>query len=53
MYDIPHRLLVKSVIIVREEDAKKVIDFLNDKAKVYVRKVILEKEDTAIFKQGE
>jgi len=51
--DISHRVLIRAVIIVREEDAKELIDFLSDKAEVYVRKVILEEEDNAIFEQKE
>ena len=51
--DISHRVLIRAVIIVREEDAKELIEFLSDKAEVYVRKVILEEEDNVIFEQKE
>ena len=51
--DIYHRVLIRAVIIVREDDAKKLIEFLSDKAEVYVRKVILEGEDRTIFEQKE
>ncbi len=51
--DIPHRVLIRAVIIVREEDAKELIGFLSDKAVVYAREVVLDKEDRTLFEQKE
>ena len=44
--DIPHQRLIRQVIIVRTEDSDKVVRFLKEnKAKIYVRVVILTKDD--------
>jgi len=51
--DLPHKMLIRAVIIVKSDDAKELIDFLSDKAEVHVRKVVLEEEDKAIFEQKE
>ena len=44
--DIPHRRIIRQVIIVRNSDVKKVVDFLNEyHAEIHLRKVELTKED--------
>ena len=44
--DIPHVKLIRSVIIVAEEDAEKVIDFLKEyNAEIHVREVVLTPRD--------
>jgi len=48
---IPHRMLVRAVVIVRKRDAKKLIDFLSNKAEVHARKVVLTGEDWIILQK--
>ena len=44
--DIPHRRFIRQVVIIRTEDAEKVIDFLSEyNARVYTRIVELTRED--------
>ena len=46
MEDIPHVKLIRGVILVLEDDAEKVIDFLKDfKAEYHVRKAVLTQKD--------
>jgi len=48
--DIPHVKLVRSVFIVRKEDSKKVVDFLEKNgATVHVRDVILTPGDKKVL----
>ena len=48
--DIPHRKLLRGVIIVRTEDLKEVLEFLEKyDALVYYREIILLKEDEEIL----
>ena len=44
--EIPHIKLARAVIIVRNEDKEKLLEFLKGKVDVSMRKVTLEKEDT-------
>ncbi len=43
--NIPHIKLMRGVIIVREQDKKKIIDFLKGKAEVITRQVVLTAAD--------
>lgn len=44
--DIPHVKLLREVIIVAEEDAEKVLDFLREyKAEIHVRRIVLTSGD--------
>ncbi len=50
MSDIPHVKLVRSVFIVRKEDCRKVVDFLEKNgATVYVRDVIITPDDRKVL----
>lgn len=50
---IPHRKLIRGVLIFREEDAKKAISFLKSyNAEVHVRKAELTKDDEKILGQN-
>ena len=48
---IPHKVLIRAVIIVKDKDAKELIDFLKDKAEINLRKVVLEEEDRVLLEQ--
>ena len=49
--NIPHLKPVKSVLIVRQQDCQKVLDFLKSyNAEIFVRDVLLTKEDEVILR---
>jgi hypothetical protein len=52
--DIPHIKLIRGVVIVSNDNAEKVIEFLKEfNAEYYVRDVILLPEDEDSFKLGQ
>jgi len=52
--DVPHVKLIRSVIIVRNEDCDRIVEFLRkNNATVFMKKVILSKEDQDKLKINE
>lgn len=50
--DIPHRKLIRGVIVFKKDDAKKAISFLKSyNAEMHIRKAELTKDDEKILRQ--
>ncbi|MGQ9722441.1 MAG: hypothetical protein ACUVXA_14090 [Candidatus Jordarchaeum sp.] len=50
--EVPHVKLIRSVIIVAEDDAKRVVDFLKEyNAEIHVREVVLTPSDEQTLKK--
>ena len=48
--EIPHRKLIRGVIVIRPQDEKKVKEFLkNFSAEIYIREIRLTEDDKAIL----
>lgn len=50
---IPYLTPIRGVLIIKNEDCKRVLDFLKDKVDLYVREIILKPEDLHILAKGQ
>jgi len=53
MREVPHRRLIRGLVLVRDQDRDRVVAFLQGwKAKFHVRRVQLEREDLGSLKES-